>query len=82
MLPTWGTEMIAKVNVMSALRLPAGEHLDGVVLAEPTWAREGEHSIGADAARAFEASGYLEILSVDGKTAVWDACCAGAHDPA
>lgn len=66
---------IATVAVLQPIRIPAGAHLDGATLDAPAWAMRGEHAILADFARQAEANGYCEILSVDGKPAVWGACC-------
>lgn len=33
----------------------------------------------ADEARRAEASGHVDVLSVDGQIEVWQPCCNGAH---
>lgn len=79
MLLTWGMEMKFKVDVLHATSFPAGSVVDGVVLAERSFVGTGRHEIAADKSLMdqLEASGYLEILSIDGATAVWAACCGG-----
>ena len=67
------------IDVIRSIRVPAGATLDGVVLAEPTWAPPGSHTLDADtlAAHDWEQRGYLEALSEGGKPVVWGACCTG-----
>lgn len=67
------------IDVIRSIRVPAGATLDGAVLAEPTWAHPGSHTIDAEtlAANDWEQRGYLEALSEDGKPVVWGACCTG-----
>lgn len=74
-----------EIDVLHSFPLPAGSELDGVVLADRAFVDAGRHTLVAD--RAFveqlDASGYIEILSADGETVVWSACCAdGEHDHA
>ena len=74
---------IAKVNVAAPVYVPGGEYLDGAVLAEPAWARRGQHTMSAEFARTQDAAGMLEIESIDGAPFMWAACCAsGSHDHA
>lgn len=53
------------------------------ILHNGDWIKAGPTPVPMDAAQAreFEAAGYVDVLSVDGKTEVWGACCAGGtHD--
>lgn len=59
----------AKVTVIRAFKIGDDWHMPG---AEPT--------IETAEAREWEAKGYCEILEVDGRLAVWGACCGGEHD--
>lgn len=68
---------IAKCNVGSPVYVPAGEYLDGSVLAAPEWARQGEHTLGHAFAHEQEANGMLEIIDVDGAPVIWGSCCTG-----
>ena len=70
---------IAKCHVAAAVYVPAGEHLNGEMLAAPAWARPGVHMLGAEFARKQDAAGMLEIESVDGAPVLWASCCGGSH---
>lgn len=56
----------AKVTVIRAFKVAEVWHMP-----------QTEPSLDADAARELEAKGYCEILSIDGKLAVWQPCCGG-----
>lgn len=70
--------MIATVEVIRAIKIPAGSTLDGVVLSADTWAKKGRHNIDADLMREmeWEARGFIEPEKIDGKPVVWGACCS------
>jgi len=72
---------IAKVNVAAPVYVPSGEYLDGAVLAEPAWARRGQHTMSAEFARTQDAAGMLEIESIDGAQFMWAACCSDSFCP-
>jgi hypothetical protein len=59
---------IAKVNVAAPVYVPSGEYLDGAVLAEPAWARRGQHTMSAEFARTQDAAG----LPIDAATKLMD----------
>lgn len=66
---------IALCNVGSAVYVPSGEYLNGVVIDAPTWANQGEHSLEQAFAAKQDANGMLEIVSADGHPVVWGSCC-------
>lgn len=67
---------IATCNVNSPVYVPAGQYLDGAVLDSAAWARDGSHDLEEDFARQQESNGMLEIVSIDGATAIWGSCCS------
>ena len=79
MRPTWGTEMHFDIDVLHSFPLSVGCSLNGTVLSERTFVPAGLHTVVAEKSviERLEESGYLEILTVDGKTNVWPACCKG-----
>lgn len=70
---------IATVQVAAPVYVPAGQYLNGAVLAAPEWARKGTHTMDADFAQAQDAAGMLEIESIDGAQVLWATCCGGDH---
>lgn len=51
--------------------------LHDILPADGQWRKAGETvALPADEARALEARGYVDVLSVDGVREVWGACCA------
>ena len=74
---------IATVQVAAPVRVPAGQYLNGAVLAAPEWARKGTHTMEAEFAQKQDAAGMLEVESIDGAPVLWASCCTGgAHDHA
>ncbi len=71
---------IATVQVAAPVYVPAGQYLNGAVLAAPEWARKGTHTMEAEFAHAQEAGGMLEVESIDGAPVVWVSCCGGDHN--
>jgi hypothetical protein len=71
---------IATVSVCAAIYVPAGQYLNGAVLASPQWARPGTHTMEAEFAQAQDAAGMLEVESIDGAPVVWASCCGGDHN--
>lgn len=65
------------VEVIRPVLIPAGSTLDGSMLTEATWARAGLHEIdhALMVEQMWHLNGYVEPESVDGKPAVWGACC-------
>jgi len=70
---------IATVSVCAAIYVPAGQYLNGAVLAAPEWARKGTHTMEAEFAQKQDAAGMLEIESIDGAPVLWASCCTGDH---
>jgi len=70
---------IAHVNIAAPVYVPAGEYLNGEILAAPAWAHVGECDLSETFARTQEANGYLEIDTIDGVAVVWGACCNAGH---
>lgn len=72
---------VATVDVLRPVMVPAGEMLDGEVLACQGWAMPGQRTLrlGLVLDRGWEDQGCLEIHSVGGKPYVWAACCNGEH---
>ena len=70
--------MIARVQVLGAIRIPAGQTLDGVVLAESQVVSDGRHEIDHALIMANEwaETGRVEIEEMDGKPVHWGACCS------
>ena len=61
--------MISKVKVLHA------------ILHKDKWLKVGDEvDMDTAAARSFESTGCVDILSTDGKQEVWGSCCAGEHD--
>ena len=58
----------AKVQVLHAVLTASG------------WVMPGPAEMDADEARALESRGMVDVLEVDGKREVWQACCNGEHD--
>ena len=58
----------AKVQVLHAVLTASG------------WVHPGPAEMDADEARALESRGMVDVLEVDGKPEVWQACCNGEHD--
>lgn len=52
------------------------------VLTTAGWVNPGPAEMDADEARALESRGMVDVLEVDGKPEVWQACCNGSHDHA
>lgn len=45
------------------------------------WAMRNDHiDIELTDARALEAKGYIDVLTVDGQPEVWVPCCDGSHE--
>ena len=67
------------VEVIRPVLIPAGSTLDGVTVSVDTWARKGRHEIdhALMVERLWHVNGFVEPESVDGKSVVWGACCAG-----
>lgn len=59
---------LAKVTVIRSFKVGDVWHMPS---AEPA-------TLDASAAKEWESKGYCEVLEVDGKLAVWGACCGGA----
>lgn len=70
--------MIARVQVLGAIRIPAGQMLDGVVLSESQVVGEGRHEIdyGLLMSQEWAETGRVEIEEVDGKPVHWGPCCS------
>lgn len=70
--------MIARVQVLGAIRIPAGQILDGVVLSESQVVGEGRHEIDYDliVAQEWAETGRVEIEAIDGAAVHWGACCS------
>lgn len=71
--------MNAVVEVIRAIKIPAGSVLDGVTLTEDKWAAPGKHEIDAElmVEMEWEARGYVLPESIDGEKVYWGACCNG-----
>lgn len=69
--------MIARVQVLGAIRIPAGEVLDGNTLAESVVLNEGRHDISHAliVANEWAETGRVEIEQIDGKPVHWGPCC-------
>lgn len=71
---------IAKIEVIHAVKVPAGAYLDGVVLTEKQWVSSGTHDF--DSAFLAESGwvdrGYVAVVSINGQP-VASACCSN-HD--
>ena len=70
--------MIARVQVLGAIRIPAGEVLDGVVLAESQVVGEGRHEIdhALIVAQEWAETGRVEIEAIDRQAVHWGPCCS------
>ena len=63
--------MISKVKVLHA------------ILHDDKWLGVGaEVDMDTATARAFESTGFVDVLSTDGVQEVWGSCCVGDHDHA
>jgi len=71
---------IAKVEVVQAIRIPAGSVLDGATLDAATWVHDGAHEVDLDLVRErmWDTYGYVSIIEIDGQPHVQGACC-GDH---
>lgn len=71
--------MIVTVEVIRAIRLPAGATLDGAVMAEQTWVMPSKKRHDIDHALMVEQGwadkGYVSPEKLDGQPFVWGACC-------
>lgn len=70
--------MKVRVEVIHPIAIPAGEYLDGALVASRTWAMKGLHEIEFSllAASQWEQRGYVDPISVDGTPIFWNSCCA------
>lgn len=70
---------IAKVEVLQAIRIPAGSVLDGVTLQEGTWVSDGVHEVDLDLVneKMWATYGSVALLEVDGQPYSQGACCGG-----
>lgn len=69
--------MIATVEVIQAIKVPAGSILNGVTVTQETWVMPGQHDIDASllSQREWVANGYLVVNAINGKPDYWCACC-------
>ena len=74
--------MTTQIKLSAPVHFAAGEALNGQTLAVAQWVRGGTTSVSDEKAQALERDGLADILNVDGKRAVWGACCDGSHDHA
>lgn len=69
--------MTTQIKLSAPVHFAAGEALNGQTLAVAQWVRGGTASVSDEKAQALERDGLADILNVDGKRAVWGACCSG-----
>lgn len=69
----------AKVEVLQAIRIPAGSVLDGATLEEGAWVSDGVHEVDFDLVndKLWATYGYVSLIEVDGLPYSQGACCGG-----
>ena len=72
--------MTTKIQLSAPVYFAAGESLNGVTMESSQWILSGTALVADEKALMLERDGLADVLEVDGKRAVWGACCDGKHD--